>query len=631
MNDATVRQYDVNLIDSNPFRSRELDEAYALELAAEIKEKGFHGTLAGRPSPHDPNRVEIEAGEHRLWALQHLAKTDPQFRTVMVQVREMTDAEMEQGTIIENAWRKNPSPIEVGKAMFEYKKRHANETNEQIAKLFHYADGTAVTNHLKYLNLPTDLQGKLDKGEISEVLARRFVPIQRIADQGELKEIIQSVLAEEPSEREQKLLGLVDEVLEDKACDLGGVPWELSGWPKTPVLSGTVADAAKGEPTDLLIPACKGCESYFKSDFDENCLKPACYRLKARLWARTEAERLSKTMGITVQAAQGEHVTRLLSKTQDDREWIARVLKSKKAQPLLRLMPQLQHLDEKTREIELDYTVSYVTGSKVVALGTTDYAEIERLIKRTDDDEEDTPRASSSAPKAVESASAQEKKTRDKAAKETRAHTRDRNEGARLVAAAAKAMASALPSGKVLELLGRQMQTDDTVDYLDVEYTPHYGDGGSAFKRLPETEQRQLVMVWLIGDDIVGSTYRPIPLEKTRASLEEIARGLKVKLPKTWDSVAETPRLQQMDRCWHCGAEHGTNGYEVSQADIERGWQVIGDAKKPDDIICPECAQDIEANLSEDEFAKSIGMKPVKGKTEAKTVPAKRGRKAKKK
>jgi ParB/RepB/Spo0J family partition protein len=591
---SDVRAIDPVLIDPNRYQPKSRVTFTPEQLAdlESIQDKGLIYKPRVRVSPQDPQRFETVDGWRRrcAWMLFCPGELLP------VEVVALDDQSAFTEMIIENAQRLQLNAIEKAETLLRYiAEFHA--TQAEAGKLFGI-DQAAVSNLIRLKQqLPEFAQKHVTNGDLSEGIARRLIPAARVAEPQDFKRMVERVLKSDPSEREGTVFELIDDVLDDKGYALNTVPWPLSGWPKAPVLSVTIADASKGEPTDMAIGACKGCEWFVESNYSKTCVRGVCWRLKARLFARGEADKASKALGIAVQA-NDEKVTRIVCKSQDDLDWVKRVLKSERAKPYLRLMPLFQKLDDSVKRLEINHVLHEpegLIGSHVVVLGTVDLPAVEKIVKRANGGDDGAP---------SESAAAQERKSRDKAAREQRAQTREQNEAERLIAAATKALAGALPRGLVLQMLAEQADPGTPFGYLGIAFHHHYHDDASV-KKLSDAERQLVVMGWLLNVRVLGSVYAYGRHEgksaaKVQTEIEEIARGLKTKLPKDWNCVETTPRLRKNDRCWYCGAEHGMGGRNVSaddilsQVDLERGWIIEPGVNNNSigDIVCPECAQD---------------------------------------
>lgn len=153
-------------IEPNPFQPRLLfGEAEMEDLANSIKEHGLIYAVTGRPKPDAIGVFQIMDGERRFRALQRLgAKTVPLTR------REATDHEMARLAIVANRDRVNNNPIEMARAY----RRLIDEFGESVEQVAQGAGKSrpVISNLLRLLDLPDEVQLMLSAGELSEAHGR---------------------------------------------------------------------------------------------------------------------------------------------------------------------------------------------------------------------------------------------------------------------------------------------------------------------------------------------------------------------------------------------------------------------------------------------------------------------------
>lgn len=104
---------------ASPLNPRKrFDDAAIDELAESIHTEGLLQNLVVRPSPDDPDKYEIAAGERRLRAMLRLDNQGrwPRDRLVPVVVRDLTDLQLLQLATTENLARADMTPIEEARA-----------------------------------------------------------------------------------------------------------------------------------------------------------------------------------------------------------------------------------------------------------------------------------------------------------------------------------------------------------------------------------------------------------------------------------------------------------------------------------------------------------------------------------
>ena len=170
--DASEGAVTVKLSEIEPNRDqprKEFDPAALAELADSISQHGILQPLLLRPMVSGGYR--IVAGERR-WRAARMAGLSE----VPAVVREMTDTEEMLFALIENLQREDLTPLEEARG---YRELIAKQgfTQEEVSKTVGKSR-PAVTNALRLLNLPEDLQELLEKGEISAGHARTLLSFQ---------------------------------------------------------------------------------------------------------------------------------------------------------------------------------------------------------------------------------------------------------------------------------------------------------------------------------------------------------------------------------------------------------------------------------------------------------------------
>ena len=159
----------VDLIDRNPFQTRShFDESKLAELAASISASGVVQPLIVRPGKD--GRYTLVTGERRLLASRQAGKV-----TVPVMVREVTDLQTMEMTVVENLQRADLNPMEQARA-YERLSREFHLTQEQMAERTG-KDRASVANFLRLLRLPDDVQQAVEAGELSFGHARALLAL----------------------------------------------------------------------------------------------------------------------------------------------------------------------------------------------------------------------------------------------------------------------------------------------------------------------------------------------------------------------------------------------------------------------------------------------------------------------
>ncbi len=159
----------VDQIDRNPYQTRtRFDEAQLAELTASIAATGVVQPILVRSLPN--GRFQLIAGERRLLASKQAAK-----ETIPAVIRQVSDEQAMEMTIVENLQRTDLNPMEQARA-YDRLGRDFKMTQEQMATRTG-KDRASVSNFLRLLRLPEDIQGKVEGGELSFGHARTLLAL----------------------------------------------------------------------------------------------------------------------------------------------------------------------------------------------------------------------------------------------------------------------------------------------------------------------------------------------------------------------------------------------------------------------------------------------------------------------
>jgi ParB family chromosome partitioning protein len=159
----------VEKIDRNPFQTRKgFDEEKLRELAASIAASGVVQPILVRPGVD--GRYTLVTGERRWLASQLAGKA-----TIPSIVREVSDVQAMEMTIVENLQRADLNPMEQAHA-FERLSKEFKLTQEQMAERTG-KDRASVANFLRLLKLPEDVQLHVESGELSFGHARALIAL----------------------------------------------------------------------------------------------------------------------------------------------------------------------------------------------------------------------------------------------------------------------------------------------------------------------------------------------------------------------------------------------------------------------------------------------------------------------
>jgi ParB family chromosome partitioning protein len=155
-------------INRNPRQPRvQMDSQELEELAASIRKNGILQPLIVAPTA-EPDKYILIAGERRL-----LAAGMAGLETVPVIVREASEQERLELALIENVQRADLTPLEAAEA-YRQLAEDFNLSHEQISEQVGKSR-VSITNTLRLLKLPEDVQKALTAGDISEGHARALL------------------------------------------------------------------------------------------------------------------------------------------------------------------------------------------------------------------------------------------------------------------------------------------------------------------------------------------------------------------------------------------------------------------------------------------------------------------------
>lgn len=165
----------VDMVDVNPKQPRrDFDEQSLNELAASIK---LHDIIQPiTVSKMADGRYRLIAGERRLRASKIAGIKD-----IPAYVRKANDSELLELALLENLQRENLNAIEIG---ISYKRlmEELTYTQEQVAERMG-KDRTTVTNYIRLLKLPPDIQLAVRNGNLSMGHARALINVDTVDKQ----------------------------------------------------------------------------------------------------------------------------------------------------------------------------------------------------------------------------------------------------------------------------------------------------------------------------------------------------------------------------------------------------------------------------------------------------------------
>ena len=195
------REIPVDQIDRNPFQTRsQVNEEQLAELAASIAANGVVQPILVRPMAN--GRFQLIAGERR-WRASKLAGKN----TVPAILRQVSDEQAMEITIVENLQRADLNPMEQARA-FERLAREFHMTQEQMARRTG-KDRATVANFLRLLRLPSTVQTRVEAGHLTFGHARALLALEHLEEMEKAAQHV-SQLSMSVRQTESYVQGLID-------------------------------------------------------------------------------------------------------------------------------------------------------------------------------------------------------------------------------------------------------------------------------------------------------------------------------------------------------------------------------------------------------------------------------------
>lgn len=223
---GSVSNIPIAQIETNPFQPRTHFEEQALqELSESIKVHGIIQPITVRKMGYD--KYQLISGERRFRASQ-LAGLE----SIPAYIRVANDQAMLEMALVENIQRENLDAIEIA---ISYKRLidECSLTQEQLAEKVSKQRAT-VTNYLRLLKLPAEVQKGIREKMISMGHARALINVEKQTDMidlyhrtveenlsvREVEELARDVKKIEPRIKHKNLQGDLDELFADKLKSL---------------------------------------------------------------------------------------------------------------------------------------------------------------------------------------------------------------------------------------------------------------------------------------------------------------------------------------------------------------------------------------------------------------------------
>jgi ParB family transcriptional regulator, chromosome partitioning protein len=175
VNADSVNEIDINRIEVNPFQPRtNFDEVALNELASSIRQLGIIQPITVRKI--DDRKFQLITGERRLRAAQIAG-----LNKIPAFVRFANDQEMLEMALVENIQREDLDAIEIAisyQRLIEECKLTQESLSDRVGK-----KRSTVSNYLRLLKLPAEIQLGIRDKKISMGHARALVNIENVKTQ----------------------------------------------------------------------------------------------------------------------------------------------------------------------------------------------------------------------------------------------------------------------------------------------------------------------------------------------------------------------------------------------------------------------------------------------------------------
>jgi len=290
---------------ANPWQVRQLDADLVGELTTAMRENGFRGVLVGRAVNFDEALgadgltvigeetrlenicfdlddgsalIQLAWGHHRLEA----AKAAGIEEVPVELVGGLSDEQMASWALMENVRRKDISPIEEAQAI----QRLVQEfkwSQARVAEMLGYKDAATVSNKLRLLRLPEEIQAKVSGGDLSERAARSLVTVAELNP----KAAVELATRDRPATEYD-----IMQAKRGASKPLAG-GWDQAPWPLNWVPCPLDVEGEGGAMT------CEICEHHLRvKEGEVRCSKAACWNKRRKVWEAQIVAAESVKLGI---------------------------------------------------------------------------------------------------------------------------------------------------------------------------------------------------------------------------------------------------------------------------------------------------------------------------------------------
>lgn len=283
-------QIDLDLIDDNPYQPRLTYDPAALEqLAASIQLNGLRQPPAARRMPD--GRVQLIYGHRRKRACDLLRANDPTRATMPLVIVQASNEQMSDWAWAENHDRADLTAVEEAQALQDAMAEFGWSQAELARR--RGMSAPAVSNKLRLLRAPAEVQAAVNAGTMSERQAASLAPLWDLPedvltqlakrkDNYGIPRIVQSVENGASSDQTRNYVASSIEVM---TLSLSNRPW-------------TEIDLGLGDL--VLAPTCGQCVRRIVVRGAPRCAGAACHGRKSIEWSERQNAALVQAAGVKV-------------------------------------------------------------------------------------------------------------------------------------------------------------------------------------------------------------------------------------------------------------------------------------------------------------------------------------------
>jgi len=170
--EEALQELEVEVISPNPYQARTVwNEEDLAELTESIRANGIIQPVVVRPFQ---GRYQLIAGERRYRAARMASLTK-----IPALVRDVSDEQLFEWSLVENIHRRDLNAIERAKAYHRYLAAFSLTQAEAAERLGE--DRSVIANHLRLLDLPEELKQMLADGRLVWAMRGRFWACRRMS------------------------------------------------------------------------------------------------------------------------------------------------------------------------------------------------------------------------------------------------------------------------------------------------------------------------------------------------------------------------------------------------------------------------------------------------------------------